>query len=96
MSSDNSYFLAMMADEKIAAARRAAAHDRLVLTAGNGCHGTRQSARSPFTRLVRTLVSASGYGRPAQETIIPAGTRGDLEKSDKDIVSRTTSGIVHL
>ena len=73
MSRDNSYFLAMMADEKIAAARRAAAHDRLVLAPENGCHGTRQSARSPFTRLVRTLVSASGYGRPAQETIIPAG-----------------------
>jgi hypothetical protein len=55
----------MVAYEKIAQARRAAAHDRLALTAESGLRDTRQAAGSPVAGLLRSLASAFGLRRPA-------------------------------
>jgi hypothetical protein len=62
----------MVAYEKIAQARRAAAHDRLALTAVSGRRDVRQAAVSPVAGLLRSLASAFGRGRSAQETMVPA------------------------
>jgi hypothetical protein len=58
MHNDHWYKAAMY--EKIAEARRVAAHDRLVLTADNARREAQQAAGSPFARLVWMLATYSG------------------------------------
>jgi hypothetical protein len=56
----------MIAHEKIAEARRAAAHDRLALTAESGIRDAlQQAAGSPVAGLLRSLANAFGRSRPA-------------------------------
>lgn len=51
------YYLMMVVSEKIAEARREAAHDQLVLAASNARREARQATGSPFAGLLRVLAS---------------------------------------
>jgi len=68
----NYHWFDMVAHEKIAQARRWAEHDRRALAAESGKREARHSAGSPVAGLLRSLASAVGRGRPAQETMVPA------------------------
>ena len=72
MSKDNYYFLTMIAHEKIAEARRTAAHDRLVLIADNARRKNQQVAGSRRARLLRRLTAPFRHGRPVLETTVAA------------------------
>jgi len=72
---NNYHWCAMIAYEKIAQARRAAAHDKLALTAESGVRDVRQAAGSPVAGLLLSLASAFGRGRRAQETMVPGHAR---------------------
>src|ERR1700738_1045433 len=56
----NEYWYKAAMYEKIAEARRVAAHDRLVLPADKARREAQQAARSPFARLVWMLATYSG------------------------------------
>lgn len=63
----------MFAYEKIAAARRSAAHDRLAVAAVQAKRGAGQGAPSRYVGLLRVLANALGHGRPVLERKIPTG-----------------------
>jgi hypothetical protein len=62
---DNYHWYEMVANEKIAEARRGAIRDRLALTAENGRRDVGRAAGSPVAGLLRSLANAFGRGRPA-------------------------------
>lgn len=66
------YFLEKMADEKIVDARRAAAHDRLALTAGDARREIGRAAPSSLAGLVRALANVLRRGRRVLQSTVPA------------------------
>ena len=73
MFNHTDYFLAMLADEKIAEARTAAADVRLALRTGSARRQTYWAVWSRLVGLFRALARVFGRGRPAVETTVPAG-----------------------
>jgi hypothetical protein len=74
MPNDNLYFVTMIACEKIAEARKAAAHDRLVLIADDARRENHQAAGSQRTGagLLRSLAAPFRHGRPVLKTTVAA------------------------
>lgn len=72
-SRDTYYFIELMAREKITEAMRAAAHDKLALTADNANRGVRQDLRMRVARLFRRLANGFAFIRaPSVEQSRPA------------------------
>jgi hypothetical protein len=68
MQNHTEYFLAEMADEKIADARRAAGRERLSLTELNMRRERRQVTGSRLSALLRMLAGVFRLVRPVTET----------------------------
>jgi hypothetical protein len=63
----------MVAYEKITAAHKAAANDRLAAVAFQALRGTGQGARSRHAGLLRALVDLLGHGGPVLERKVSTG-----------------------